>query len=277
MKLQRVMVAIKPWERGLPIAADHARQLVEHTGAQIEIVSSVFDAAVSAAHDRGEPAAERAQHRTVSTARAGLERLAASMREWGARVTTRIVWGVPAYEALLDAAQDWAADLLVVGTHEPGLLHTRFTDTDWQLMRRARCPLLLVKGASFGGYRTILAAFDSPRGDDEANGLDRAVWAASHSVARACGSTVRSVELVAGSPAQTIIDAAAHTRAELVVVGSSQRRNRAPAVIGNTAELVAGELPCDVLLVPETAEAVRPRPAFTGKVRKATPRRRLSA
>jgi len=254
MKLQRIMVAIKPWERGLPIAADHARQLAQHTGAQIEIVGSVFDAAVSAAQDRGDPAAERARQRAVSTARAGLERLAASMREWGARVTTKIVWGVPAYEAMLGAAQDWAADLLVVGTHERGLLHTRFTDTDWQLMRRTRCPLLLVKGASFGGYRTILAAVDPQGGDDEADGLDRAVLAASHCVARACGSTVRSVELVVGSPAQTIIDAAAHTRAELVVVGSSPRRHLAAAVIGNTAELVAGELPCDVLIVPEAGE-----------------------
>ena len=252
MQLQRIMVALKPWERGLPIAANHARQLAQRAGAEIEIVGSVFDAAVSAGRERGEPAARETQHRTVATARVGLERLAASMREWGARVTTRIVWGVPPYEAILAAAQEWGADLLVVGTHERGTLHSRFTDTDWQLMRRARCPLLLVKGAAFGGYRTILAAADSLLDSDEPNGLQRAVLAASHCVAQACDSS--EVDLVDGSQPQAIIDAAAHRRADLVVVGNAPRQGVAAAFLGNTAELVAGELPCDVLLVPTPEE-----------------------
>jgi len=257
MKLQRIMVATKPWERGLPIAANHARQLAQSADAEIEIVGSVYDAAVSAGRDRGDAAAHRTLDRTVAAARAALERLAVSMRDCRARVTTRIVWGVPPYEAILAAAEDWRADLLVVGTHERGTAHTRLTDTDWQLMRRARCPLLLVKGAAFSGYRTILAAVDPLQHRDEAHVLDRAVLAASRCVADACGSTVRELESVEGSPAQAIIDAAAHRCADLVVVGAAQRRWSAAHVIGNTAELVAGELPCDVLIVPTPAEQPR--------------------
>ena len=253
MKLQRIMVATKPWERGLPIAANHARQLAQGADAEIEIVGSVYDAAVSAGRDRGDAAAHRTLDRTVAAARAALERLAASMRDWRARVTTRIVWGVPPYEAILAAAEDWRADLLVVGTHERGTLHTRLTDTDWQLMRRARCPLLLVKDAAFTGYRTILAAVDPLQQRDEPHGQGRAVLAASRCVADTCGAAVNEVDLAVWSPAQAIIDAAAHRRADLVVVGAAQRRGSAAAVVGNTAELVAGELPCDVLIVPTPA------------------------
>ena len=251
MELQRIMVATKPWERGLPIAANHARQLAPSAGVEIEIVGSVFDAAVAAGRDRGEAAARKSQDRTVATARAALERLAAAMREVGARVSTRIVWGAPPYEAILAAAHDWRADLLVVGTHEPGTPHTRLTDTDWQLLRRAGCPLLLVKSAVFGGYRTILAAIDPLPGSDELDLLDGAVLAASSCVAKACGSTVRAVE---GVPAWSVIDAAAHRGADLVVVGAARQHGFAAAVAGNTAELVAGELACDVLIVP-VAEA----------------------
>jgi len=241
------MVATKPWERGLPIAANHARQLAPSAGVEIEIVGSVFDAAVSAGRDRGEAAALKSQDRTVATARASLERLAASMRDSGARVTTRIVWGVPPYESILAAAHDWQADLLVVGTHEPGTPHTRLTDTDWQLLRRARCPLLLVKSATFSGYRTILAAVDPLPGCDELDLLDGAVSAASRRVASVCGSAVRAVE---GSPARAVVAAAAHRRADLVVVAAAHRHGFATAVVGNTAELVAGDLACDVLIVP---------------------------
>jgi len=252
MQLKRIMVATKPWERGLPIGADHARQLAPTDGVEIEIVGSVFDAAVSAGRDRGEASAQKSHDRTVATARASLERLAASMRDsGGARVTTRIVWGVPPYESILAAAHDWQADLLVVGTHEPGTRHTRLTDTDWQLLRRARCPLLLVKSAAFSGYRTILAAVNPLPERAEPNELDGAVLAAGHCVAEACGSTLRQVE---GFPAWNVIDAAAERRADLVVVAAARQNDFAAAVVGNTAQLVAGELACDVLIVPVTEE-----------------------
>lgn len=296
MKLQRIMVALKPWERDLPIAAQHVRKLAHGVDTQIEVVGSVFDAAVSAGRDRGEALAHRAQSRAVAAARASLERLAAPMREWGARVGTRVVWGVPPYESILDAAEQWEADLIVVGTHERGALNSRMTDTDWQLIRRTRCPLLLVKGAAFSGYRTILAAIDASNGQGSLDALDRAVLAVSRSVAGACHSQLRAVcaypggglpnpapaaparshgargaepqrlsveqlvdrsgiepsdvDVVAGTPARAIVAAAAHRRAELVVVGAGRRCRIAATFVGNTAELVVGELPCDVLVVP---------------------------
>jgi universal stress protein E len=300
MNLKKILVAIKPWQRGLPLAANHARQLAQAADAELQLVGSVFDAAIGAGRDRGEGAAGRAQARALAAARVELDRLAGSMRDWGARVTTRAVWGVPPYEAILAAAREWSADLLVVGTHERDILHTRLTDTDWQLMRRTHCPLLLVKSPSFNGYRTILAAVDPLHAHDEPDGLDRAVLGAGRCFARAFGSTVRAVyaypgpaafelasavevspgiyygaenvealhrravgelaaefgidaagvDLIEGPAAEAILDDAARRHAELVVVGTPQRRGLAAAAVGSTAELVAGELACDVLIVP---------------------------
>jgi universal stress protein E len=304
MKLQRIMVAIKPWERGLPLAATHARLLAQAPDTKIELVSSVFDAAVGAGCERGEEAARKTHQRTVAVARAELERLAGSMRAWGASVTTRIVWGAPPYEAILGAAEEWRADLLVVGAHEGATLHSRLTDTDWQLMRRTRCPLLLVKSGWFSAYRTVLAAVDPLHAHDEPQGLDHAVLAAGRCLARACASTLRAVyaypggaafelasavevapgvfygsenvealhrravtelatqfgiapeeiDLIEGSAPQAIIDVAAQRHADLVVVGAAQRRGPAALALGSTAELVAGDVSCDVLIVPLPGE-----------------------
>ena len=300
MKLHRIMVAIKPWERGLPLAATHARQLADAADARIELVTSVFDAAIGAGCDRGEDAARKTHQRTVAAARVELERVAGSMRAWGATVTTRIIWGTPPYEAILAAAEEWRADLLVVGAHERATLHSRLTDTDWQLMRRTRCPLLLVKNAWFNGYRTILAAVDPLHAHDEPFGLDHAVLAGGRCFARAFGSKLRAVyaypggaafelasaievvpgvfygsenveelhrravtelatqfgvapgeiDLIEGSAPQAIADAATQCRAELVVVGAHRHGSRALAH-GSTAELIAGEVSCDVLIVPQ--------------------------
>jgi universal stress protein E len=222
------------------------------------------------------------------------------MREWGANVTTKVVWGASVYESILAVVREWRADLLVIGVHEQRPLHTRLTDTDWQLMRHAPCPLLLVKDPAFDGYATVVAAVDPMHAHAEPTGLDRSVLAAARALARAFGSKLKAlnaypgeaafalasavqvapgvlygaenvaalhrravaelveeygvaeqdIDLVAGPPAEVIVDAASASGSKLVVVGVPQRRGRLVAVIGGTAEAVAAEAPCDVLLVP---------------------------
>jgi universal stress protein E len=199
MQLKRILVAVKPWQRGLPLAANHARQLAKLADAQLQLLGTVFDAAAAAGNERGEQAARVVRDRALGAARTDLERQARSLRDWGANVVTKTVWGVPPYEGILAAAREWRADLVVIGAHEPDLRHTRLTDTDWQLMRRAECPLLLVKSPSFAGYRTIVAAVDPLHGHDEPYGLDRAVLGAGRSIADACGSTLRAVYAYAGA------------------------------------------------------------------------------
>ena len=201
MELKKILVAVKPWQRGLPLAANHARQLAQLADAQLQLVTTVFDAGVAAASDRGETAAGVARERAFAAARVELERLARSLRDWRALVTTKVVWGSPVYERILAAARDWHADLVVVGAHDPETLHTRLTDTDWQLMRRTECPLLLVKSPTFSGYRTIVAAVDPLQAHDEPYGLDRAVLDAGRTIARACDSTLRAVYAYPGAAA----------------------------------------------------------------------------
>jgi universal stress protein E len=207
MQLKRILVAVKPWQRGLPLAASHARQLAQLAGAQVQLLGTVFDAGAAVGSDRGEPAGRIARDRALAAARVDLERLAGSLRDWGANVTTKVVWGVPVYDGILAAAREWRADLVVVGTHEPETLHTRLTDTDWQLMRRTECPLLLVKSSSFGGYRTVVAAVDPLHAHEEPYGLDRAVLDAGRVIARACGSTLRAVYAYPGRAAFDLVSA----------------------------------------------------------------------
>jgi universal stress protein E len=309
MELRKILVAIKPWERGLPLAANHARQLSQAVGGEVQLVSTVFDAKLAASHERGDVGAPAARERAMEMARLDLERLAKSMREWGASVATKTLWGIPVYDAILQAAREWSPDLLVVGVHEPEAFHTRFTDTDWQLIRKTPCPLLLVKGGAFSGYRTILAAVDPLHAHDEPEGLDRDVLAAARCFGRAFGSKLRavyayagaaafelasavqvapgvmygsenvedlhrhavnelveqygiepsSVDLVAGLPTEVVIDTAAARGAELVVVGASQRHGSLSAMIGSTAESVAAEVACDVLVIPARPQEAEAR------------------
>ena len=306
--IERVLVAIKPWQRGLPLESQHASQLAEAFGAKLMLVSSVFDAKVARRVQR-EGAGADGRTRLIEAEHVELERLARSLRDWGAKVATRVVWGAPPYQAVLDVAHEWRADLIVVGVHENRLrLAVRLTDTDWQLMRLAPCPLLLVKDPVFDGYPTVLAAIDPAHPEAAASGIDRAVLDVSRTIARACGSKVRAVhalplrapiapstiepapgvfvdedqiealerravvdlaaeydvapdcvDIVHGAPANVIAETAADRRAALVVMGALRRGELEQAMLGSTAESVAVDVPCDVLLVPPPKAPSVPR------------------
>jgi universal stress protein E len=191
---RRVLVAVKPWQRGLPLESQHASQLADAFGARLMIASAVFDARTASRAGRGDAAALAARARLIEAEHVELEKLAQSLRAWGTAVTTRVVWGAPAYQGMLDVAREWRADLLVVGVHERGFkIGTRLTDTDWQLMRLAPCPLLLVKDPSYMGYRTVLAAVDPAHPESARSGIEGFVLEVASSVAEACGSELRVV------------------------------------------------------------------------------------
>jgi universal stress protein E len=299
-RLHRVLVAIKPSQRGLPLAAQHARSLAQSVDGRILLVSAIYDSRTAARSERGDTAAATMRARAIEAERVELERLAQSLRDWGAAVSTQVLWEAPAYGAIAHAASEWRADLVVVGVHEEPSLRTRLTDTDWQLMRHCPCPLLLVKDPSFDGYPTILAAVDPLHPLAEATRVDAAVLGIARQFARAFGSQLRTVHaypdpdafalasavqvepgvfygvenveelhrravealvapygiepaqvtLAPGGAADVLIEQANAQQAALVVLGALQRRSIGRAVLGSTAEMVAAELPCDVLLVP---------------------------
>jgi universal stress protein E len=325
--IERVLVAIKPWQRGLPLESQHASQLAEALGASLMITSAVFDARVASRAGRGDAAALAARARLIEAEHVELEKLAQSLREWGASVATRVVWDAAAYHGVLDVAREWRADLLVIGVHERGLrVGTRLTDTDWQLMRLTPCPLLLVKDPFFNGYRTVLAAIDPAHPEAAWRGIDRSVVEIASMVSRACESELRAVhalpdparmpraaveiapgvycdaatieelhrravddllalyavppeqvDVVQGAPADVIARTAVVRRAELVVLGALRRGQLAQALIGSTAEAVAAEVPCDVLLVPPPhhgpTEIGEQAPEITDTGRTTKPRR----
>lgn len=65
------------------------------------------------------------------------------------------------HRVVLEAAEDWGADLLVAGAHGQGALEQLFLGgTISKLMAGAECPLLIVRKAGQAAYGKVLAAID---------------------------------------------------------------------------------------------------------------------
>jgi universal stress protein E len=298
--IKRILVAIKdPSARALPALAK-AAQLAQALDAKLVLFHAL------AAPLYLETDLERLgdlngiERRAQAGARERLESLAQRLRRHGIEVRVSAEWDYPVYEAVIRAARRADADLIVAERHAgrhfaAGFLHL----TDWELLRLAPLPVLLVKRPRLYRRPLVLAAVDPDHRFAKPVRLDReilqagallagALHGALHAVhaysplpltaytrgtlsqdiiadlerrskraaaeklerlARPAGIAPARRHLIARHPSDAIPQVAAHTRSAVVVMGALARSGLRSLLIGNTAEKVLDQLPCDLLVV----------------------------
>lgn len=167
----KILVAVKPGQGGLPSEVYHARVLSQCLGAELRLVSCVYDSEVAVGLDKAEGEALAAQAGLLESERSLLRGFAASLSDWGTEAELSVRWGQPAHRVILDELERWDAQLLIVGA-DSGAPWGRVA---WQLARRCSRPLLIARDSHFEGYETVLAAVDPLQRHAEPVGLDRRI------------------------------------------------------------------------------------------------------
>jgi len=310
--IRRILVAVKdPWARTLP-AVEKAAQLARPLGARMQLFHALSDPLyVDAAAASGvtltaleQPAQARAAKR--------LAVLAERLQKTGVAVESAVQWDYPPHEAVVRAARRFRADLIVAERH-PSAHHftwlLRFTD--FELLRLAPVPLLLVKTRGKYDHPSILAAVDPSHAFSKPLRLDREILRSATELTAALKGSLHAVyafnpmpvpavdaglplagtleaigadaqararkalarvlngasipesrrHLVPRHPIDAIEGEAQRTGCSIVVMGGISRSGLKRLAIGNTAERVFDDLPCDLLVV-------KPR-QFTSRVPRA--------
>ena len=184
--IRRILVAVKDTSaRSLP-AVVKAAQLARALNAQLELFHAISEPVyVDAFAIAGQSLAQlqkawRAAHLKK------LEKLAERLRSEGTKVSTAVTWDFPAFESIIRRAARSKADLIVAERHAsrhlaPWVL--RFND--WELLRRSRVPVLLVKSSQPYEKPVVLAAIDPGHSFAKPARLDTAILAAGQQLATA--------------------------------------------------------------------------------------------
>lgn len=123
-----------------------------------------------------------------------LEAIATPLRRRGLKVSTAVEWDFPVHEAIIRAAQNFDANLIVAGDHArthhvPWLLRY----TDWELLRESPTPVLLVKSPHPYRRPVILAALDPTHTFAKPAALDGEILRFSATLADALNGAVHAV------------------------------------------------------------------------------------
>ena len=298
--IRRILVAVKdPWARSLP-AIEKATQLARALGARVQLFHALSNPLYIDVAEFQSVTLSKLEHSQYARAVARLQALANRLEKAGVRVDTTVEWDFPPHEAVIRAARRIGADLIVAERHATKHhLAWVLRFTDFELLRLAPMPVLLVKTQQVYDHPSVLAAVDPTHAYSKPLKLDReilncaaqltnalrgslhAVFAydplpaaalepglaltgvtdaiATEAKARARkalahvlnGATIPESRryLVPQHPIDAIKGIAADIGCNIVVMGAISRSGLKRLVLGNTAERVFDELPCDVLVV----------------------------
>ncbi|MBW4050802.1 MAG: universal stress protein [Proteobacteria bacterium] len=174
--IRRILVAVKdPWARSLP-AVEKAAQLARSLGARVQLFHALSEPLYIDASEASGVALPALEHTAHERAASRLEVLAQRLQKSGIRTESAAQWDYPPHEAVVRAARRFRADLIVAARH-PGAHHLtwllRFTD--FELLRLAPVPVLLVKTRGKYDRPAVLAAVDPSRAYSKPLRLDREI------------------------------------------------------------------------------------------------------
>lgn len=194
-KLRRILVAIADLENAHGTVLRRASVLARATGAQIELFHAVTGPFTESRRvgSRLVPL-QSPPGDSLILAQTHLEQIARSKLLQGCRVQAMAVAEKPAHEAIVRRAIATQADLIVTGTRHHGFADRMLLrHTDWELVRHAPAPLLLVKSDRAATKAVVLAAIDPLHAHAKPARLDGRILDVAENMATMLNGTLHAV------------------------------------------------------------------------------------
>ncbi|WP_258240328.1 universal stress protein UspE [Pseudidiomarina homiensis] len=117
------------------------------------------------------------------------------------QIDIKVLWHNRPYEAIIETAINGQNDIIVKATHpHEGLAHLIFTPTDWHLLRKAPCLVLLVKEHEWPENGKVLAAIHTTGESEHHDSLNTRITESAQRFAKCLHSEVHLVNAYPGAP-----------------------------------------------------------------------------
>ena len=125
----------------------------------------------------------------------------------GIHFDIKVVWHSRPFEAIIQQVQDGQHDLVIKSSHKHSVIQTFiFTPTDWHLLRKCPCPVLLVKERDWPMGGNVLAAVNCAAEDSEQIALNNKVITESAEVARLLSAQLHLVNAYPNTPVNMALE-----------------------------------------------------------------------
>jgi len=202
--LKSILVIVDPTAKEHPVIA-RAGWLAEKTGAAVELFICEYDQYLAGERFFDSASLEKARSGLMQRTVQRLKKLAQPLLDRGLDAAVDAVWDHPLHEGIVRKVTRAKPDLVLKDTHYHQLIRrSLFSNTDWNLIRDCRAPLMLVKPATRPQIETIIAAVDPVHERDKPAELDHDIIGTAERLAGSTGAAVHVVHAFDPAPAYAV-------------------------------------------------------------------------
>ncbi|MFB2829106.1 universal stress protein UspE [Aeromonas jandaei] len=207
VKYQNILVVINP-EEERQIALERAVKIAElDDNARLTLLLTIYDFSYEMTAMLSVEEREEMRNGVISQRREWLDEILAPYRSQGIACEIKVIWHNRPFESIIQEVLEQRHDLVVKATHHHSFLQTFiFTPTDWHLLRKCPCPVLLVKEGHWKRGGNIIAAINCSSDDPDQKLLNERITQEGGDIAELLGSSLYLVNTYPGTPVNVAIE-----------------------------------------------------------------------
>ncbi len=205
-KYQKILVVIDPTTDD-QTALKRAIELAKKTGASITAFLSIFDFSYEMTTMLSSDEREVMRQSVITDRELWINEYIDSLDTTGLTINCKVVWHNRPFESIIDEVHQHGFDLVVKGTHQHDKLKSViFTPTDWHILRKCPCPVLLVKDHLWPENGKILAAVNVGSDEAEHQQLNNKITEEALNLAKIIKAQVHLINSFPGTPVNIAIE-----------------------------------------------------------------------
>ncbi|WP_286272739.1 universal stress protein UspE [Thalassotalea hakodatensis] len=205
-KYQKILAVIDPTTEEQK-ALKRAIELAHKTQGNIVAFLSIYDFSYEMTTMLSSDEREAMRQSLIDDRKTWLENIIAQENHQGLTINHQVVWHNRPFEPIIEQAIHHNVDIVIKGTHEHDKLKSViFTPTDWHILRKCPCPVLLVKDHSWPANGNIVASVNVGSDESEHTSLNDIITQEAVLLGNIIQGNVHLVNSYPGTPVNIAIE-----------------------------------------------------------------------
>lgn len=205
-KYQKILAVVDPTTEDQK-ALKRAAELASKTGASITAFLTIYDFSYEMTTMLSSDEREAMRQSVISDRTQWIESLIADLELTNNSVDCKVIWHNRPFEQIITQVLEHDYDIVIKGTHQHDKLKSViFTPTDWHILRKCPCPVLLVKEHLWPENGNVLAALNIGSDEKEHNSLNDKITAEAKHLAKVMNANLHLVNSFPGTPVNIAIE-----------------------------------------------------------------------
>lgn len=205
-KYQNILIVIDPTTND-QIALKRAIELANKTQAKLTAFLSIFDFSYEMTTILSSTEREIMRKTVIDDRLEWVKEIVKEHNPEMLSINCVVEWHNRPFEAIINQVINNNFDMVIKGTHQHDKLKAViFTPTDWHVLRKCPCPVLLVKDHKWPEKGNILAAVNIASDEEEHQSLNKIITEEANNLANVINANVHLVNSFPGTPVNIAIE-----------------------------------------------------------------------